>query len=237
MEIGRCCDLYFCDLMNLPWNPTMGGNIGYAFVNFSHTEEAQRCALNMSGRRWTLVRQHRECQVRSAHVQGIAANLDHFVLCALPTKMYWDHLPLVFSNGGVLDLATAVERFCSADVYQVFSRRFEPTYSPHLEVGRAVGPPATSQCVDSVEQRATLPWPERLVACRPSWAPETAAHMSRQVLACSRAPSVTRQMHDSADHQAHPPWPERLVNRFPHMTTTTAAVSLDETALICSVRL
>merc|ERR1712136_703955 len=87
----------------------------------------------------------------------------------------------------------------------------------------------SSQCVCSVKHRVGIPWPERLLSCRPSWAPGTDAHMSRQVLACARDPSVMRQMHDSADHQALPPWPERLVTRFPDMTTT-AAVPSDETA-------
>ena len=48
------------------------------------------------GRPWTLVTNQRPCVVRPARVQGISANIEHFVLRACPGKWHSDHVPRVF---------------------------------------------------------------------------------------------------------------------------------------------
>jgi len=87
------------DFLYMPWNFKRDCNIGYAFVNFVKDTDALEFFLNNSGRRWALEDATRPCcRIATAHVQGLAANVEHFAKMAVDLPQSRRD-PIVYLNG------------------------------------------------------------------------------------------------------------------------------------------
>jgi hypothetical protein len=122
-EINSHCSLESCDMLYLPQIANRMSNIGYAFINFSITEDAQKCASVLSGHRWTLVQKKKCCIVAPARVQGLSENLAQFVRSSKEDRLQLGCTPMVFSEGRRISLTDAVKAFCDASVYQELQKK------------------------------------------------------------------------------------------------------------------
>jgi len=96
------------DFLYMPWNVKRDCNIGYAFVNFKEEAVALEFFLKNSCQRWTLEDASRPCcRIATAHVQGLAANLEHFVKMAVDLPQCRRD-PIVYLDGIRVDLSVAL---------------------------------------------------------------------------------------------------------------------------------
>ena len=139
-EMACLCDLTSCDFYNLPWNHRGATNIGYAFLSFTSTEAAQKCASAADGRRWTWSRKRQARAVRAARVQGVTANLELFVKNAEHALLQSGHVPRIFLNQLPIPLNDAVKMFCSSGVYHELLQIQDPRHQMSVAMPRPARP-------------------------------------------------------------------------------------------------
>lgn len=124
-EIAVLCDFQQCDWLHLPWDSGRNSNIGYVFINFSSSEEAQRCAHAMLGHIWARNRNKKTCRIVAARVQGLQANLAIYVRSSAQVMLDSPTAPLVFSRGQRVPLKDAVLMHCDTSVCLEFVQKCE----------------------------------------------------------------------------------------------------------------
>jgi len=122
-EISSRCNMESCDMLYLPKVTNRVSNIGYAFINFSSTKDAQKCASDLSGHRWSLVQKKKCCMVAPARVQGLSENLAEYVRSSKEDRLQEGCAPIVFWGSQRLNLTVAVKAFCDASVYQELQQK------------------------------------------------------------------------------------------------------------------
>jgi len=126
MEMGECFALEDCCLLHLPWDTKRRSNIGFAFITFSHAEAAEECFRAMSGRSWTVARgKPKKCRIVPASLQGVAAQLQKYVLTAEESWLFHPpYAPLVFSEGKRIGLSEAIQLYVDPPIRDVLLWRY-----------------------------------------------------------------------------------------------------------------
>jgi len=83
------------DFAYLPLDKCSKASVGYAFVNFVSASLAARFMEGSRGHRFTLPRKNKEMVVSVAHLQGLAANLEHYESRAIKSSKMALQAPFV----------------------------------------------------------------------------------------------------------------------------------------------
>lgn len=107
------------DFIYLPWDNSRHSNNGHAFVNLVNPSLARALAEQFDGQPWRFTRSHKMVGVRVANMQGISANLAHYVeslaaRCSQPSQ------PWILQNGSRMSLLDALAAFCSPSVTDAY---------------------------------------------------------------------------------------------------------------------
>jgi RNA recognition motif-containing protein len=95
------------DFFYLPWDLTHDRNVGYAFVNFCDSVEAEKCRLVFSNYAFRKpLHRDRPCKVCYAHVQGLLNNVRHLMDRAVSEAH--SHYPLIIWEGKKLKLGKVI---------------------------------------------------------------------------------------------------------------------------------
>lgn len=86
------------DFLYMPLDRGSKANVGYAFVNFLAVKAAFECREALHGYKFTRHGKDKVAIVSAAHLQGFAANLDHYHTRAISTTRTSLHRPLIWSG-------------------------------------------------------------------------------------------------------------------------------------------
>jgi len=87
------------DFLYVPLDLGTMSNVGYAFVNFTHSSSAEKCMEALQNHRFKRHRQAgKVAAVSVAHIQGLEANLKHYEKSAVNTSRLRQRRPVVIAN-------------------------------------------------------------------------------------------------------------------------------------------
>lgn len=92
----------------LPVDGHKRSNVGYAFVNFRGSEDAQRFCTKFSGHHFQRFQSHKVSSVRAANVQGLDGNLHHFWHQSAARSGNSKCRPTVLKGNALIDVEDAV---------------------------------------------------------------------------------------------------------------------------------
>merc|ERR1719188_2059748 len=82
------------NFLYLPWDARKDCNVGYCFINCCQPDDAERCRALFTDYFFRESARRKQCEVFSAHIQGLESNLLHLMGTAVVDSL--KHYPAIF---------------------------------------------------------------------------------------------------------------------------------------------